>query len=137
MEKKDLRKDKKETAERLRVIRNERGYTQEKFAEILDVAYPTYKKIERAESGVTVNQLRLMKEKLDISADYLLFGEGNDFDDAWVMVRNLSENDKLRMFLRLHAYLKGHFSVTSKEQEIWEKQGGQIKEILDLFTMDI
>lgn len=136
MEKKDLLKEKKDTADRMRAIRNQMGYTQEKFAEILDVAYPTYKKIERAESGVTVNQLRLMKEQLDISVDYLLFGEGNDFDEAWIMVKNLSENDKLRMFLRLHAYLKGMFSITPKEREIREKQGGQVKEIMDLFIMD-
>lgn len=137
MEKRDLSRDKKETAERLRAIRNEMGYTQEKFAEILDVAYPIYKKIERAESGVTVNQLRLMKEQLDISADYLLFGAGSNFDEAWVMVKNLSENDKLRTFLRLYEYLKGTFSVTPKKKEVWEKQGGQIKEILDLFAMDL
>ncbi len=133
MEKKEIPKNQKDTAERIHNIRNKMGYTQEKFAEILDVVCSTYKKIERAESGVTVNQLRLLKDQLGISSDYLLFGENKDFEATWLMIQNLSENDKLCMFLRLQDYLKATCREAYKEQSDWKKQKGQVQEILKLF----
>ena len=137
MDKNDILKEQKDTADRIHNIRTKLGYTQEQFAEILDVAYSTYKKIERAESGITVNQLRLLNKHMGISVDYLLFGDNKDFDETWISVQNLSENDKLRMFLRLHAYLKETCHIAYQEQEDCKMHDSQIQEILKLFTKDV
>lgn len=131
--KREIPEQQRDTAERMHKIRSKTGYTQEKFAEVLDVAYSTYKKIERAESGVTVNQLRLLKKQLGVSADYLLFGDNKDFEETWVTVQNLSENDKLCMFLRLQAYLKETCRGAYVEQADLKKQDDRMQEILKLF----
>ena len=136
MDKKEVPKEQRDTANRIYSIRNKMGYTQEKFAEILDVGYSTYKKIERAESGITVKQLRILKNQLGVSSDHVLFGDNEDFDATWIRVQNLSEKDKLHMFLRLHTYLKEICREAYKEQKDWEKQDGQGQDILELFKMD-
>lgn len=136
MDKKDISEEQKALAGRLRNVRIQLGYTQEKFAEILDVACSTYKKIEKGESGITVTQLRLLKAKLDISIDYLLFGDSKDFDKTWMNVQNLDENDKICLFLRLHAYLKDNSRIALEAPETLTHKNAQIQEILKLFTAD-
>lgn len=134
MDKKEITAEQKALAERLRSIRIQLDYTQEKFAEILDIACPTYKKIEKGESGITVNQLRLLHHKLDVSIDYLLFGDSKDFDETWMNVQNLEDDDIAGLFLRLHAYLKTNNShVAFKDPENCEIQDTQMQDILKLF----
>lgn len=136
MTKREVSKEQKETADRIYNIRNKMGYTQERFAEILDVGPSTYKKIERAESGVTVKQLRIMKNQLGVSADHVLFGDNEDFDETWIRVQNLNEKDKLHMFLRLHTYLEEICHEAYKEQKDWKRQEGQKREILEFFKKE-
>ena len=133
MDKKDISEEQKALAGRLKNVRLQLGYTQEKFAEILDVACSTYKKIEKGESGITVNQLRLLKARLDISIDCLLFGDSKDFNKTWINVQNLDENDKICLFLRLHEYLKENSRIAFEKPETPALQNAQIQEILKLF----
>lgn len=136
MDKKEITPEQKALAARLKNVRIQLGYTQEQFAEILDVACSTYKKIEKGESGITVTQLRLLKAKLNISIDYLLFGDNKDFNKTWISVQNLDENDKICLFLRLHTYLKENSRITCKELETSGQQDARIQEILKLFKTD-
>lgn len=93
-----------ETAERLRKLRQDNGYTQEELAEILEMSSSTYKKIEGAACGLTVERLTILKEKLGVSADRILYGEKTGLDDLWDAVMNLGSEDRFRLFLRLCAY---------------------------------
>ena len=68
-------------AERIRGERERLGYTQEGFANIVDLTSAGYKKIERAESNVTINTL-LKLHRLNISTDYILFGTENRLSSA-------------------------------------------------------
>lgn len=104
MRKKDFLAERLELAKRLREIRMDMDYTQEKFAEILGISLTAYKKIESAENQITVNGLRILERELNISADYLIFGKPSDFNETWKLVQNCSENDKMHMFLRLYSY---------------------------------
>lgn len=125
--------EQKEAGRRLKKIRLGLGYTQEQFAEILEVSVSTYKKMENGESGITVKRLRLLNSRLGVSVDHLLFGDKRDFSGTWMEVQNLGENDKLFMFLRLRDYLKEKCADMSARQEELETADEQIQEIMKLF----
>lgn len=104
MGKKDFSEERLALAKRLRQIRMNMDYTQEKFAEILGISLTAYKKIESAENQVTINGLRILERELNISADYLIFGKHSDFNETWRLIQNCSENDKMHLFLRMYSY---------------------------------
>lgn len=115
-----LKKQMEESANRLREIRLNMGISQEKFAEYLDISLSAYKKIESAENGISVKILRRLKEKFNISSDYLLYGDYKNLDDALEIVQNCSEADKMKIFLRLIKYFvndKKQIFVDSDESE--------------------
>lgn len=104
MSKKNVGEERLALAERLREIRNNLNYTQEKFAEILGISLTAYKKLESAENQITLKSLRILEKQLNISADYLIFGRHSDFDETWKMIQNCSEQDKMRLMLRMYTY---------------------------------
>lgn len=99
-----FKKQMEESANRLREIRLNMGISQEKFAEYLDISLSAYKKIESAENGISVKILRRLKEKFNISSDFLLYGDYKNLDDALEIIQNCSEADKMKIFLRLIKY---------------------------------
>ena len=60
---------------RIRKAREERGYTREKFAELLDVSVSYMAEVERGRTGISVKMLMKICGVLGLSADYVLFGE--------------------------------------------------------------
>lgn len=61
--------------ERLRDERKKRGMTQESMAELLEMSLTYYGRIERGLSGLSLEKLVLLNQKLDIDPTYLLTGE--------------------------------------------------------------
>lgn len=122
MKKEYSEEERMQSANRLRNIRENTGLTQEQFAEFLGISASGYKKIERGENGITSDFLRLLHEKMSISADYVLFGKTQSVDNAWEEISNCSEEDKLFILMRLTAYLtiakKGTFPFIEKQQEL-------------------
>lgn len=57
---------------RLREVRMERKYTQQKMADMLDIALNTYQKYEQAERSPSLDCLVRISDILDVSTDYLL-----------------------------------------------------------------
>lgn len=100
----DFLKDKLDSAARIRKIREEGGYTQEQFAELLEISLSGYKKIENAENQISVNGLRKLKKKLDVSSDYILFGRNETFGAVWEKVQTCTDADKMRLMLTLMFY---------------------------------
>ena len=92
---------KKEVGKRLRDIRCKLNLTQERFAEMLDISTQLYKKMELGENNISLNTLNKMKEKLDFSADYLLFGERDTLVDVWNRASTLEGIDKQLLLLKL------------------------------------
>lgn len=90
---------------RLKAIREELGYTQERFAEFLDMSLSGYKKIESGEVNLSVDKIYIINERLGISADYFLFDKRTELPNVWEQVYELPELGKWKMFLRLYAYL--------------------------------
>ena len=91
-------------AERLREIRMNASYTQERFAELLGISTAMYKKLESGRSQITLDEMRTLHKKLNVSADYLIFGELQGIDDTWKKIQNSSEGDKLMLLMRLVTY---------------------------------
>lgn len=62
-------------AKRLKEIRTAKHISQQEMAELLDISYGTYTKIENARQNITVMRLLDICRVLNISTDVLLKGE--------------------------------------------------------------
>jgi transcriptional regulator with XRE-family HTH domain len=58
--------------QRLKAIREKKGFPQKQVAEVLGVQRPNYSKIENNKQGLTPQQIKLFCEFFDVSADYIL-----------------------------------------------------------------
>ena len=65
----------REMGNRLRQIRLEKNWTQDKMAECLGITKAFYGKIERGESSIALEKLALLNETMDIDLNYLITGE--------------------------------------------------------------
>lgn len=92
---------KKEVGKRLRDLRCKMGMTQEQFAEKLDISTQLYKKMEIGENNISLNTLNKMKNKLNFSADYLLFGERDTLVEVWNKALTLESMDKQLLLAKL------------------------------------
>jgi len=74
-------------AGRIKKRRDALGYTQEKFAETIDLTSSSYTKIENAFQQPSLDSLIRISEKLDVSLQYLVFGGEHEpkTDDVEVM----------------------------------------------------
>lgn len=92
---------KKEIGNRLRDIRCKLNLTQERFAEMLDISTQLYKKMEIGENNISINTIKKMKNKLNLSVDYLLFGEKDTLDEVWNKILTLQDIEKQLLLLKL------------------------------------
>lgn len=92
---------KKEVGNRLRDIRRKLSLTQERFAEMLDISTQLYKKMEIGENNISINTLKKMKNKLNFSLDYLLFGERDTLAEVWNKTLALNDIEKELLLLKL------------------------------------
>ena len=125
MKKNDNDRQKREIAERIRKIRKNNNMTQEKAAERLDVSISTYKKMEAASSAISVENLKRMKKEMNVSTDYILFGEQKKVDEVWEEVFNCSEIDKLSILFRLAQYftlIKNGQHPSQEAQSIYDEK---------------
>lgn len=58
--------------ERLKILRKEKGYTQEKMAQLLNMGQSSYAKWENGRTEPTLKSIIELSKILDISTDYLL-----------------------------------------------------------------
>ena len=63
--------------------RKEKGYTQEKMAELLNISYSNYSKIENGIVTPTLERLIDISQLLGVSLDYLVFGKINNDSEAY------------------------------------------------------
>ncbi len=90
---------------RIKTVREDLGYTQEKFAEILELSVSGYKKLESGEVHLTLDKIYLLKQKLGLSADYILYDEKAALNDVWMEICKLPIEEKWLMLMRMYAYL--------------------------------
>ncbi|MDE6529395.1 MAG: helix-turn-helix domain-containing protein [Lachnospiraceae bacterium] len=111
----------KEIAGRLKELRLNLKYTQEQFAEFLDISVQLYKKMESGENNISIATLHKMKKKLRFSVDYLLFGEKDDQEAIWNRMTALDDSDKEKLLLRLFIMMTSddrRVSAKSREEHL-------------------
>lgn len=129
--------DKREVAERLRKIREGAGYTQERFAEVLDISLSAYKKIEGADNQITLDGLRRINKKFNVSADYLLFGETQNLNEAWKLILNCTDHDKLILFLKLFIYFSDVKGGIFPDKKTLKKSDCRVEELMELLRKEM
>ena len=85
---------------RIKECRIAKKISQEKMAELLEVTYSNYTKVENAYQNVTVKQLKGIAMILDVSIDSLVFGtvekpQGLNFDNYVALARLFDEAELL------------------------------------------
>lgn len=105
--------DKKEVGNRIKMCRKSRKLTQEMLAEQLNVSPHYIYEIERGSKTMSLGLLAQLAQILNISADYLLFGQQRESslpaDELSVLIDKLSgENRKAvtKMLSVIIPYLK-------------------------------
>lgn len=81
---------------RLRTARQNSGYTQEAFAEALDVGVEHYRKLESGIYGLQPEKLLLLYEKYKIDPTYLITGDKNQTFDIELFLANCSREERDR-----------------------------------------
>ena len=70
--------DKKDIRTRLKLLRHTLDMTQSQFAEIMGITQSTYAYIEKGHrASITLDQLLILHDKLDINPNWVLLGEGD------------------------------------------------------------
>lgn len=73
--------DIKQSGARIRQLRIQHGYTQEKLAEVLNVAQSYYGRIETGKRGCPVDIFIQLSDLFDVSLDYLIQGRSSCLSD--------------------------------------------------------
>ena len=91
---------------RLQTARENNGYTQEAFAEALDVGVEHYRKIELGMYGLQRENMLILYEKYKIDPTYLLTGEKNHTFDVELFLANCSREERHNLIDRIMAYMR-------------------------------
>ena len=95
---------------RLRVIRENLGKSQAEFAELLDISDEHYRKLENGSTGLTIEKVRLLYEKLNIDPTYLLIGTKSEEFDLDKYLVNCSKEQRDRLLRRCLEYIAGYIT---------------------------
>lgn len=91
---------------RLRTARENIGYTQEQFAEALDVGVEHYRKIESGIYGLQPSKMLILYENYKIESTYLITGDKNQTFDIELYLANCSKEERNLFLDRMLAYMK-------------------------------
>ena len=91
---------------RLQTVRENNGYTQEAFAEALEVGVEHYRKIELGMNGLQRENMLILYEKYKIDPTYLLTGEKNHTFDVEMFLANCSREERDEFIGRMLAYMR-------------------------------
>ena len=105
-----MRAEKKELnlqiGKRLQNARENNGFTQEAFAEALDVGVEHYRKIELGMYGLQRENMLILYERYKIDPTYLLTGEKNHTFDLELFLANCSREERNEFIDRMLAYMR-------------------------------
>ena len=80
----------------IQAAREHAGYTQEKLSELLGLTPNHLSAIERGVSGASLEVLERLCSVLNVSADFLFFGQSQVDDKALALARQISSLDPKR-----------------------------------------
>jgi len=83
----------------IQAAREHAGYTQEKLSELLGLTPNHLSAIERGVSGASLEVLQKLCLLLNVSADFLLFGQGGTDDESLMLARQIAALEPKRRSL--------------------------------------
>ena len=95
---------------RLRIIRENLGRSQAELVEILDVSDDHYRKIESGTTGLTLEKVRILYERLHIDPSYLLVGEKMEEFDLDKYLVNCSKEQREHLLKRCLEYMYAYIT---------------------------
>ncbi len=95
---------------RLRAIRINLGKSQADFAEVLEISDDHYRKIESGSSGLTLEKVKMLYERLNIDPTHLLMGKQMDDFDLDKYLVNSSKEQRDNLFRRCLAYIESYIT---------------------------
>ena len=104
--------------ENIRRERERAGYTQERLSEMIDMSTQNLSTVERGMAGVSLKMLRRICEALKVSADDLLFGQGEK-SDGEALIRKLERLDarQMRIVQEVLSALLEAFALKKEDEE--------------------
>lgn len=106
MEKKQKKELNIRIGQRLKTVRENSGYTQETFAETLDVGVEHYRKLESGAYSLQPEKMLILYETYKIDPTYLITGEKNRTFDVELFLANCSREERDKFIDRMLAYMK-------------------------------
>jgi XRE family transcriptional regulator, regulator of sulfur utilization len=106
--------------EKIRKIREFRGYSQEVVAENLGISQPAYSKIETSGTEITFNTLQKLAAIFKIEIDELI-----SFDEKYAFSNTFNENSK------------GYFNVKKVINENFDKERNAYQEEINFLKEEI
>ena len=91
---------------RLQIARENGGYTQEEFAETLDVTVEHYRKVELGVYGLQRENMLLLYQKYKIDPTFLITGERSSSSDFELSLINCTREERNQFIDRLLAYMR-------------------------------
>lgn len=107
MNKKRYTNDDKKRGQRIRAVRKKNHLTQEELAELFDISVSMVKKLESGENNITLSELRCLKNKFNVSSDFILFGEVNNGKHFEYQFESAPVEEKMQIFLNILFQLCG------------------------------
>ncbi len=89
-------------AEKISKLRNERGLTQQDMANMIGVGIAQIRRYEKGKSSPTLEVIKNIAKTLGVSADELIFDEGEGVAAAKIVDRKLLEQFELISSMDLH-----------------------------------
>ena len=91
---------------RLQSVRENSGYTQEAFAETLEVSVEHYRKLESGVYGLLPEKMLILYKKYRIDPTYLITGEKNHIFDLEMFLSNCSKEERNKFVGQALSYIK-------------------------------
>lgn len=91
---------------RLQDIREGLGYSRDEFAEMFSLSVDQYKRLERGESRITIDKVRLLYQTHHVDPTYLIIGERPAKMDIDYFLANSQKEQRDEFMERIIDYLK-------------------------------
>lgn len=95
-----------EVGRRLRTARENGGYTQEAFAEVLDIGTEHYRKLEKGVYSLQPEKMRILYEEYKIDPTYLITGKKVSTFNIEVFLANSSREERDGFVDRMLEYMR-------------------------------
>lgn len=95
-----------EIGKRLHDARDNMGYTQAQFAEMLSITDEHYRKLESGATSVSTDKMKVLHQKVNIDPTYLITGEIKQEFDIDVFMANSSKEQRNQFLKRTLGYIE-------------------------------